>query len=40
MQAEFLKLVLSEAGQKIVADHGFISLPSETVSKEMQVAQN
>ena len=39
-QAEFLRLVLSETGQKIVADHGFIALPDKTVSKEIRIAQN
>lgn len=39
-QAEFLQLVLSPAGQQIVADHGFIPLPEKTVRKEViRVAQ-
>lgn len=39
VQADFLRLVLSETGQKIVADHGFIALPEKTMSKEVRVAQ-
>ena len=38
-QADFLRLVLSDKGQQIVADHGFISLPGKTVSKEIKIAQ-
>lgn len=39
MQSDFLRLVLSDVGQKIVSEHGFIALPEKTMSKEVQVAQ-
>ncbi len=39
-QSEFLQMVLSPVGQRIVADHGFIPLPEKTVRQEaIQVAQ-
>ena len=39
-QRDFLGIVLSEAGQKIVANHGFISLPEKTINREKQKADS
>jgi len=36
MDAEFLKMVLSKSGQKIVEKDGYIPLPSSVVKKEMK----
>jgi phosphate transport system substrate-binding protein len=36
MDAEFLKMVLSQSGQKIVEKDGYIPLPSSVVKKEMK----
>jgi len=36
MDAEFLKMVLSQSGQKIVEKDGYIPLPSSVVKKELK----
>ena len=38
MQTEFLKLVLSQQGQAIVAKDGYVPLPNTVVSKDLQKA--
>ena len=35
LQAEFVKLILSQQGQGIVAKDGYIPLPTAVVKKEM-----
>lgn len=36
MEAEFIKMVLSQSGQKIVAKDGYIPLPAAVVSKQLR----
>ncbi|MUH72587.1 PstS family phosphate ABC transporter substrate-binding protein [Psychrosphaera haliotis] len=37
MEAEFVKMVLSQAGQKIVEKDGYIPLPAKVVAKQLKV---
>ena len=36
--SEFIKLVLSESGQEVVASVGYVPLPQKTVEKELMLA--
>ena len=38
MQTEFLKLMLSKEGQKIVAKDGYIPLPNSVTTKDLKKA--
>jgi phosphate transport system substrate-binding protein len=39
LEAEFLKMVLSKAGQKVVEKDGYVALPAVTVEKELKKLQ-